>query len=350
MTTSTVVVGARRVVPRRRPGCDRARDRRPRRRRSVDRGWRPVAVWSTHGHWDHLLDGGLFTGLPRWSGGWPASTSRPSTAERDEDEELARVLRASPGDSPAPVAAVAPSRYPGGGRPARLARPGGAGPRRTAPTRPAARRSSCPTADVLVAGDLLSDVEIPLLDLSADDPVGDYRAALDLLAGTASLVVPGHGHVGPARRPARRRPRLPRRRVSPTTHACTSRGSRPCTSPSGTPSPPDRVRRWCRWSGSSSAASRSSSSCSSRWTGCSPAAGSTGARAARDRRRSWGPRPSGFLAELIDVFQPNQVHAHRGAGAPAGRHPARRGRRPADRPRLRPRPPRSPVAGVGGCL
>ena len=36
-----------------------------------------------------------------------------------------------------------------------------------------------------------------LLALPSPDPVGTYRAALTQLAGTASLVVPGHGHVGP---------------------------------------------------------------------------------------------------------------------------------------------------------
>jgi hydroxyacylglutathione hydrolase len=45
---------------------------------------------------------------------------------------------------------------------------------------------------------MLSDIEIPLLDLDADDPFGDYRAGLDALAGAADvrLLVPGHGHVG----------------------------------------------------------------------------------------------------------------------------------------------------------
>src|SRR5262249_18445176 len=55
---------------------------------------------------------------------------------------------------------------------------------------------------VLVAGDMLSDVLIPFLDLSgAADPVGDYLAALRLLEGVAGdvdVVVPGHGSVGGA--------------------------------------------------------------------------------------------------------------------------------------------------------
>lgn len=53
---------------------------------------------------------------------------------------------------------------------------------------------------VLVAGDMLSDIVIPLLDLSgAVDPVGDYLDGLQRLDGVADkvdLVIPGHGSMG----------------------------------------------------------------------------------------------------------------------------------------------------------
>ncbi|MDE9365947.1 MBL fold metallo-hydrolase [Luteipulveratus sp. YIM 133132] len=64
-----------------------------------------------------------------------------------------------------------------------------------------------PDRRTLMAGDMLSDVEVPLLDLTADDPVGDYHAALDLLAAAAAdvdVVVPGHGGVGDGRALRRR--------------------------------------------------------------------------------------------------------------------------------------------------
>ncbi|MFD0583760.1 MBL fold metallo-hydrolase [Dactylosporangium darangshiense] len=55
---------------------------------------------------------------------------------------------------------------------------------------------------VLVAGDMLSDVLIPMLDLhGAADPIEDYLAALRLLDGVAAdadVVVPGHGSIGGA--------------------------------------------------------------------------------------------------------------------------------------------------------
>ena len=53
---------------------------------------------------------------------------------------------------------------------------------------------------VLAAGDMLSDVLVPMLGFDGDaDPVGDYLAALDLLEGVADevdVVVPGHGTPG----------------------------------------------------------------------------------------------------------------------------------------------------------
>jgi glyoxylase-like metal-dependent hydrolase (beta-lactamase superfamily II) len=53
---------------------------------------------------------------------------------------------------------------------------------------------------VLIAGDMLSDVLIPLLDHTAD-PIEDYLAGLQVLEGVADavdVVVPGHGSVGGA--------------------------------------------------------------------------------------------------------------------------------------------------------
>jgi glyoxylase-like metal-dependent hydrolase (beta-lactamase superfamily II) len=55
---------------------------------------------------------------------------------------------------------------------------------------------------VLVAGDMLSDILIPMLDLRGSaDPIEDYLAALRLLedvAGDVDVVIPGHGAIGGA--------------------------------------------------------------------------------------------------------------------------------------------------------
>jgi glyoxylase-like metal-dependent hydrolase (beta-lactamase superfamily II) len=58
-----------------------------------------------------------------------------------------------------------------------------------------------PEAGVLVAGDMLSDVLVPMLDVEALDPIGDYLTALglfDSVADEVDVVVPGHGSVGGA--------------------------------------------------------------------------------------------------------------------------------------------------------
>jgi hydroxyacylglutathione hydrolase len=154
------------------------------------RGWTPVAVWSTHAHWDHVLDGPALARLPRWSAHVPTTDRETLAAERDADPELARS-----GEPAAPIAAAAtafPERAPGV--------LDWSGPTvhvlvHTAHARPHTALF-LPDAGVLVAGDMLSDVEIPLLDLSADDPVGDYVEALTMLEATdAAVVIPGHGHV-----------------------------------------------------------------------------------------------------------------------------------------------------------
>jgi glyoxylase-like metal-dependent hydrolase (beta-lactamase superfamily II) len=55
---------------------------------------------------------------------------------------------------------------------------------------------------VLVAGDMLSDVLIPMLDLNGTAaPIDDYLAALRLLEGAVDdvdVLVPGHGSIGGA--------------------------------------------------------------------------------------------------------------------------------------------------------
>ncbi|MEN0129686.1 MAG: MBL fold metallo-hydrolase [Brevundimonas sp.] len=167
------------------------------------RGLSPVAVWSTHHHWDHLLDGPALSHLPRW--GVPVRPGRlPGLrnllGELEASDELAEALAQRPGDVAATIAS------PPAGFPVEV----GPGPGQVlawdGPTvvvlthhahAPAHTALHLPSAGVLVAGDMLSDVEVPLLDLEGDDPLGDYRAGLALLAGTAArVVVPGHGHAG----------------------------------------------------------------------------------------------------------------------------------------------------------
>ena len=52
---------------------------------------------------------------------------------------------------------------------------------------------------LFIAGDMVSDIEIPTLDLESSDPVGDYEEALNRYEQIAREVVsfvPGHGTPG----------------------------------------------------------------------------------------------------------------------------------------------------------
>ncbi|MEO6606389.1 MAG: MBL fold metallo-hydrolase, partial [Aeromicrobium sp.] len=55
---------------------------------------------------------------------------------------------------------------------------------------------------VLVVGDMLSDVLVPMLDFrGATDPIGDYLTALELIeavVGDVDVAVPGHGTIAAA--------------------------------------------------------------------------------------------------------------------------------------------------------
>jgi glyoxylase-like metal-dependent hydrolase (beta-lactamase superfamily II) len=156
-------------------------------------GLRVVAGFSTHAHFDHLLWHPRFGDVPRWA---TTTTARLAVADRsallDElgpwPDELVPLVGAV-----TPVAA-GPLPWPGQEtvvveHGAHVA--GAAGLWLTGPR-------------ILLAGDMLSDVEPPLP--AEDDPSGTaYRRGLDVLApfvARAALLVPGHGR--PAREPAAR--------------------------------------------------------------------------------------------------------------------------------------------------
>lgn len=145
----------------------------------------PVAAgFATHAHHDHLL--------------WPAGTvagarlASPAVARICARDRGAIVRRLGPG-WPADLGELVGRVRPAG---AELAWPGPAaellGHDAHAPGHTAVW---LPGAGVLVAGDMLSDVEIPLLEESS---AGQYAAGLQRLRPAverARVIVPGHGHV-----------------------------------------------------------------------------------------------------------------------------------------------------------
>ncbi|HEY6495371.1 MAG TPA: MBL fold metallo-hydrolase [Trebonia sp.] len=153
-----------------------------------DRGLRPVAGWSTHPHWDHLLWSAPLGDVPRY-----ATPRAVAVAAREQAALLSAVKAEAPGHDL--------ERF--GRADALLGREiDWAGPRALVYEHnahaPGHGAVFLPGPGVLIAGDMLSDVEIPLLDQASADPFGGYREGLGLLAGIPGVgtVVPGHGHVG----------------------------------------------------------------------------------------------------------------------------------------------------------
>jgi glyoxylase-like metal-dependent hydrolase (beta-lactamase superfamily II) len=166
-----------------------------------ERGHAVAAGFSTHPHWDHLLWYAGLGAAPRYG------TARCAAAieARLSDENWKSMVG---GMLPPEIAEEVPLDDLFGritGLPAETARIPWDGPE----VRIIEHQAHAPghaallieERGVLVAGDMLSDVLIPMLDLNgAADPIEDYLIALRLLEGVADVdvVIPGHGSVGGA--------------------------------------------------------------------------------------------------------------------------------------------------------
>ena len=166
-----------------------------------DAGQTVVAGFSTHPHWDHVLWHARFGSAPRYG------TARCAAAIRDQlsgphwKDSIA-------GWIPPDIAEQISWDLFGliTGLPAETARIPWDGPqvRIIEHQAHAAGHAALLIEErgVLVAGDMLSDVLIPMLDLDdTADPIEDYLAALRLIEGVAGdvdVLVPGHGSIGGA--------------------------------------------------------------------------------------------------------------------------------------------------------
>ena len=158
------------------------------------RALRPVVAWSTHPHWDHVLWSRELGDAPRY-----AAPAAVSITETERDGMVEGVQNSAPGHDLAlfgrltalPEMDTAPA-IGWDGPEARLIVHDAHAPGHGA--------VFLPETGVIVAGDMCSDVEIPLLDTEAEDAFGDYRTGLARLAAVSGVrqVVPGHGHVGDA--------------------------------------------------------------------------------------------------------------------------------------------------------
>ena len=160
-----------------------------------------VAGFSTHPHWDHLLWHARLGAAPRYGTARCAATVR---VQLSDVRWRARIAEWIPPD----IAGQVPLDLLGliTGLPAEMARVPWDGPQ----IRIVEHQGHAPghaallieERGVLIAGDMLSDVLIPMLDLNdTADPIEDYLAALRLLEGVAGdvdVLVPGHGSIGGA--------------------------------------------------------------------------------------------------------------------------------------------------------
>jgi len=157
-----------------------------------------AAGFSTHPHWDHVLWDASLGDAPRYGTARCSSAIGDVLADPVWKDRVAEEL-------PPEIAGDVPLDLFGLLKPL----PAGAadvpwdGPR----VRVVEHRAHAPghaalvieERGVLVAGDMLSDVLIPFLDLSATDPIDDYLDGLGLIEAAApgvDVVVPGHGSVG----------------------------------------------------------------------------------------------------------------------------------------------------------
>ena len=144
-----------------------------------------VAGFSTHPHWDHLLWHSRFGDVPRYAthaGARAAGEARERAQEMAAQSasgipvELIGLVTPLPADPvPVPGEIIEHGAHATGHAAVLLADRG-----------------------VLLAGDMLSDVLIPLLDLRRPGQVGAYETALALLDEAAQhvdVLVPGHGAV-----------------------------------------------------------------------------------------------------------------------------------------------------------
>jgi glyoxylase-like metal-dependent hydrolase (beta-lactamase superfamily II) len=160
-----------------------------------------VAGFSTHPHWDHLLWHARLGAAPRYGTARCAATVRDRLSDAGAKARVAALI-------PPDIVERVPLDLLGlmTGLPAETDRIPWDGPQ----VRIIEHRAHAPghaallieERGVLVAGDMLSDVLIPMLDLNdTADPIEDYLAALRLLEGVAGdvdVLIPGHGSIGRA--------------------------------------------------------------------------------------------------------------------------------------------------------
>jgi len=144
-----------------------------------------VAGFSTHPHWDHLLWHTRFGDVPRY-----ATAAGANAADQARERARAMAAESAVGIPVELIALVTPLPVNGGPVPGEIIEH----------QAHAVGHAAILLEDrgVLLGGDMLSDVLIPLLDARRPDQVGAYETALERLGEAArhvDVLIPGHGAV-----------------------------------------------------------------------------------------------------------------------------------------------------------
>lgn len=146
----------------------------------VDRLGRVDAGIATHAHWDHLVWSPAWRDVPRWASAAtiaaaPAALASAEPASHPDATGLQPLRHGEPLDwnGRSEIVPVVTDAHAAGHTSLHL-----------------------PDRGVLLAGDLVSDVDVPFPDLENPDPFASYHAGLDRLAAlrNVAVVVPGHGN------------------------------------------------------------------------------------------------------------------------------------------------------------
>jgi glyoxylase-like metal-dependent hydrolase (beta-lactamase superfamily II) len=161
----------------------------------------PVSAgFSTHPDWDHVLWHADLGDALRYGTSRGAAAMRDLLANADWQASVADAL-------PPEIADEIPLDLFGRitGLPAETTQIPWDGPRVRVIEHPAHAQGHAALVveerGVLVAGDMLSDILMPMPDLDAADPIEDYLVGLQRLEGLADdvdVLIPGHGSVGGA--------------------------------------------------------------------------------------------------------------------------------------------------------
>jgi glyoxylase-like metal-dependent hydrolase (beta-lactamase superfamily II) len=159
-----------------------------------------VAAFSTHPHWDHVLWHPSLGDAPRYGTAAGAAIMSEFLAQPDWVDDIAEGLPPEhadeiPMEMLGQITGLPPgaAEIPWDGPRVRIIEHRGHSEGHAALLIEGSR--------VLVAGDMLSDILMPFLDLQAANPLADYLGALDqfdAVADRVDAVIPGHGRVGDA--------------------------------------------------------------------------------------------------------------------------------------------------------